>query len=75
MVFQPLSTTMVEKINVSTSSMFATSHETHLYGGPSVPPGYQLLFGTLSGEKYSPFTYPVSSTSRIKSVTYLMNTI
>jgi hypothetical protein len=43
---QPMSTTMVETSNVASSSMFATSPEAHLYGGPSIPPGYQSLSGT-----------------------------
>ena len=31
------------------SSIFSSSPETFLYNGPSVPVGYQSLFGTFSG--------------------------
>jgi len=67
MVSQPVSTTMTE------SSMFETSLETHLYGGTSIPPGYQSLYGTFSGVASSPWTSPMSSSFEIQSGTYLMS--
>ena len=53
--------------------MFVTSPETHLYGGPSIPLGYHSLSGTFSGVASIPWTYPMSSNSRIVSRTSLMN--
>ena len=48
---------------LSTLSMFTTSPESHLYGGPSVPPGYQSLSRTFSGASSNPWTSPMSSSS------------
>jgi len=70
---QPVSTTTVQKSSVTSSSMFVTSPETHLYGGPSVPPDYQSLSGTFSGVASSPWTSPMSSNSGIMYGTSLMN--
>jgi len=71
--YQPVSTTMIETSSVVSSSMFMTSPKTHLYGGPSVPPGYQSLFGTFFGVASSPWNSPMSSNSGIMSGTSLMN--
>jgi len=73
LISQPVSITMVETSNVSSSSMFETSLEAHLYGGLSIPPGYQCLFGTFFGATSSPLTSPMSSTSGNPSSTSLMN--
>ena len=47
---------------VTTSSMFTTTPESHLYGGSSVPLGYQSLSGTHSGVSSSPCSSPMLST-------------
>ena len=43
------------------SSMFSESLETFLYGGSSVPPGYQSLSGTFSGASPQPIEQMLSS--------------
>jgi len=53
--------------------MFVMTPEAHLCGGSSVPLGYQYLFGTFSGATFIPWTYPMTSTSRISSNTSLMS--
>ena len=40
--------------------MFTTSPESHLYGGPSIPPSYQYLSGTFYGESSNPWTSSMS---------------
>ena len=70
---QPMSTTMVETSSVSSSYMFVTSPEAHLYGGQSISPGYQPLSGTLFGVASNPWTSPMSSDSGIMSSTSLIN--
>ena len=47
---------------VATSSMFTTTPKSHLYGVPSIPPGYQSLSGTHSGVASSPWSSSMSST-------------
>jgi len=49
MVSQPVSIILTESAKIATTSMFATFPETHLYGGPSVPPRYQPLHRLVHG--------------------------
>jgi len=72
-ISQPMSTTMVEKSNFSSLSMFVMSPKEHLYSGLSVPPNYKYLSSTFSGAKYSPWTSPMSSIFGPPSGTSLMN--
>jgi len=46
---------------LATPSMFTTSPESYLHGGPSVPTGYKSLSGTFSGTSSRPWTLPMSS--------------
>ena len=46
---------------LATPLMFTTSPESHLYGGLSVPPGYQYLSGTFYGASSNPWTSPMLS--------------
>ena len=55
------SVTTVTTSTVTTSLMFTTIPESHLYGGLSVPLGYQSLSGTHSGVSSSPWSSPMSS--------------
>lgn len=71
---QLASTNITETTHVAASSMFATSPETHLYGGSSLPLGYQSLSSTFSGVASSPWTCPMSSSFGILYGTSLMNT-
>ena len=41
--------------------MFSQSLETFLYGGPSVPLGYQSLTGTFSGASPQPIEHELST--------------
>lgn len=41
--------------------MFSQNLETFLYGGPSVPSGYQSVSGTVSGESPQPIEHGVST--------------
>lgn len=41
--------------------MFSQTLETFLYGGPSVPLGYQLLTGFFSGASPQPIEYDIST--------------
>lgn len=71
MVSHPVSTTMIETAHVTTSSMFVTFPETHLYGDLPVPPSYQLLSSTFSSTTSSPWNSPMSSSFGIISGTFL----
>jgi len=71
---QLVSSIMSESTKVAVTSMFITSLETPLYGGPSVPPGYQSLLGTFSSALTSPWTYPLPSSSGILFGLSLSNT-
>lgn len=51
---QSMSITMFETLSVASSFMFATSPETHLYYGMSVPPSYQSLCDTFYGVASNP---------------------
>jgi len=73
MVSQPIPTIMTKIAQVATSSMFVTSVETHLNGGPSIPLGYQSLFGTFFDATSNPWTSPTSSSFEIPSITSLMS--
>ena len=48
---------------LATPSMFTTSLESYLHGGPSVPTGYKSLSGTFSGTSSRPWYLPMSSSS------------
>ncbi len=48
--------------SVTTSSMFSTTLESHLYGEPSILVGYQYLFGTHLGVFSTQWSSPMSST-------------
>lgn len=41
--------------------MFSQSLETFLYGGPSIPSGYQSLTGTFLGASPQPIEYGIST--------------
>ncbi len=45
---------------VATYSMFTTTLESHIYGGVSIPLGYQSLSRTHSGVSSSPWSSPMS---------------
>lgn len=55
------------KPTLATLSMFTTSPESHLYGGPSVPPGYQYLSRTFSGASLNPWSSPMSLSGILSS--------
>ena len=52
---------------IASSSMFSTTLEEHLYGGPSVSMGYQALNGTYSGVSSNSWNSPMSSFGIISS--------
>lgn len=56
------SVTAKTKSSFTTSSMFTTTLESHLYGVPSVSLGYQSLSRSHSGVASSPWSSPMSST-------------
>jgi len=60
-ITQPVSSIMSESTKAATSSMFATSPKTHLYGGPSIPLEYHSFSRTISEVSSSPWNYQLSS--------------
>jgi len=65
---------MRESTEVVSTSMFATSLETHLYGGPFMPPGYQSLFRTTTNPWTcpSPSSFGMSYKSSVMSILQLI---
>jgi len=72
MISQPASIIMSDSTKVAATSMFVNSPETHLYGVLSVPLVYQSLSQTFFRASTSPYTSPLSSSSRMSSGTSLM---
>lgn len=58
---------------VASSSMFLMTLKEYVYGGPSVPLGYQTLNGTNSDVSSSPWNWPMSL-SRIIFDSSIMST-
>jgi len=71
-IYQPIYAITSKSSKVTTTSMFLTLSETHLYGFPSIPPSYQSLSGTFYGAMTNPWTSTSPSSYGISSVTPVM---